>query len=420
MFRASKISRAALLVCCLWLSACASQGFLRSAPPPPMGEKRQPGQVYTDVPPAFPPSSYQDAIAPAEAQVVKIGLLVPMSGEAASIGTSLLDAASLAIFDRYAKLSPREQTVRVVLVPKDTGGAPATAVQAAEAVLNENVQMVLGPLFSSEAKAVAPLAKARGVPMFSFSNQESVAGQGVFTLGLKPEEQVARILDFTLQNRFTRFALLAPSDPYGQAVTKAFTTKVKEGRGSVVLTEFYRGNTQALVSAAERMARKIKTMEVEQRPQALLIPEGGERLKKAVETLVAGDVNPAQIRLLGTGKWDDAETLGVNALMGGWLASTPAERTQWFEQRFFKAYGYRPPRLASLGYDAAALAAALAFGPQGPDYSMNALTSPVGFDGPANGIFRCAESGICEHGLAVLEVTPSGFRDISPAPAAFQ
>ena len=78
----------------------------------------------------------------------------------------------------------------------------------------------------------------------------------------------------------------------------------------------------------------------------------------------------------------------------------------------------RPPRLASLAYDAVALAATLARSESGADFTIEAITNPSGFTG-IDGIFRFDSAGLSERGLAVMEVTPEEFRIISGAPSTF-
>ena len=64
---------------------------------------------------------------------------------------------------------------------------------AAAAVLQEGAELILGPLFSAEVAAVAPLARARNVSVVAFSTDVQVAGEGVYLLGFVPQQQVDRI-----------------------------------------------------------------------------------------------------------------------------------------------------------------------------------------------------------------------------------
>ena len=96
----------------------------------------------------------------------------------------------------------------------------------------------------------------------------------------------------------------------------------------------------------------------------------------------------------------------------------PAAR-QDFERRYRATYGRDPPRLASLGYDAAALAGTLAQGPEERPFSRQAILDPQGFAG-VDGRFRFTPDGLIQRALAVLEIEPAGNVVVSPAPESFQ
>jgi hypothetical protein len=152
---------------------------------------------------------------------------------------------------------------------------------------------------------------------------------------------------------------------------------------------------------------------------ALLLPEGGARLKRIARQvrIAGGDAKP--LRLLGSGLWDVPDIGSEPALVGGWFASSPPEPRQDFERRYSATYGHNPPRLASLGYDAAALAAVLARGQGGEPFYPQTILNPSGFTG-VDGLFRFTPNGLVQRGLAVLEVDPQGRTVISPAPQSFQ
>jgi ABC-type branched-subunit amino acid transport system substrate-binding protein len=152
---------------------------------------------------------------------------------------------------------------------------------------------------------------------------------------------------------------------------------------------------------------------------ALLLPEGGARLKQIAAQVRAAGGNAKPVQLLGSGLWDTPEIGGDPALVGGWFASSPPEARQDSERRYNATYGHNPPRLASLGYDAAALAAVLARGQAGEPFSQQAILNPSGFTG-VDGLFRFTPNGLVQRGLAVLQVEPQGTSVVSPAPQSFQ
>ena len=152
---------------------------------------------------------------------------------------------------------------------------------------------------------------------------------------------------------------------------------------------------------------------------ALLLPEGGETLKQIARQLKTAGVGEPQVRLLGSGLWDDPTIAGEPALAGGWFAASPPEARREFESRFQATYGHAPPRLASLAFDAAALASVLAKAGGNPPFSHDAILNPSGFTG-VDGLFRFTPQGLVQRGLAVLEVQPQGNIVVSPAPRDFR
>jgi branched-chain amino acid transport system substrate-binding protein len=152
---------------------------------------------------------------------------------------------------------------------------------------------------------------------------------------------------------------------------------------------------------------------------ALLVPEGGNQLKQIARKLTAAGLDTKATRLLGSGLWDVPDIGDEPALAGGWFAASPPDAGRDFERRYRATYGRDPPRLASLGYDAAALAAVLARGQGGPPFSREAILNPNGFTG-VDGLFRFTPQGLVQRALAVLEVEPQGNVVVSPAPQSFQ
>ena len=151
---------------------------------------------------------------------------------------------------------------------------------------------------------------------------------------------------------------------------------------------------------------------------ALLLPQGGERLKATARQLRQAGLDASQVRLLGSGLWDDPATVGEPALVGGWFAASPPDARAQFEAKFRATYGHAPPRLASLSFDAAALAAVLAKNGGADPFTTDAILNPRGFAG-VDGLFRFTPDGLVQRGLAVIEVGPQGNTVVSPAPSSF-
>jgi hypothetical protein len=130
------------------------------------------------------------------------------------------------------------------------------------------------------------------------------------------------------------------------------------------------------------------------------------------------DIDPKKVKILGTGQWDAAGLGAEPALVGGWYAAPDPAVRKIFSDKYLAAFGIRPHRLATLAYDATALAVVLGAQNTPQPYSPDVLAQAGGFAG-RDGIFRFSPSGPAERGLAVLQVQGKTARVIDPAPNAF-
>jgi ABC-type branched-subunit amino acid transport system substrate-binding protein len=130
------------------------------------------------------------------------------------------------------------------------------------------------------------------------------------------------------------------------------------------------------------------------------------------------DIDTRKIKLIGTGGWDYPGVGTVDQLVGGWFAAPDPQGWRDFTQRYQRAYGPPPARIASLGFDAVSLAIALSGNAPGQRFTQENLTRASGFAG-IDGLFRLRSDGTSERGLAILEVQKFGTRVIDPAASSF-
>lgn len=395
------------------------------------------GRPSPDAPPPFaepPPAP------PRTEGSVRVALLLPLSGPNAVLGRAMLNAAQLAVFDWADE--------RFELVVHDTGVTAESAQRAAQNAVSDGAGLILGPLLAGSVRAVAPIARPAGVPVVAFSSDRTVAAPGVYLMGFLPEAEVRRVVGYARGRGVTRFAALVPDNDYGAAVVGALRQVAGAAGATVGRVQYYNpaasdfapvvrqladydSRRQALLEqkkalqgrddevsrrALERLERHHTLGEVPF--DALLVPDGGQRLQALAALLPFYDIDPAKVRMLGTGRWDEPGLGAEPALVGGWFAAPSPESRAVFEKRYRDVFKTKAPRLATLAYDAAALAAVLGKAESGDKFSIAALTQPGGFWG-SDGIFRLRADGTAERGLAVLQVLPQGTRVVSKPPEAF-
>ncbi|MCP5361777.1 MAG: penicillin-binding protein activator [Hyphomicrobiales bacterium] len=339
---------------------------------------------------------------------VKVGLLLPLSGDNAAVGKSLQQAAELALFQTGAR--------NLRLLPFDTEGTPDGGRKAAQEAVSEDVAVILGPLFSQVAETVAPIAGLHQIPVLSFSNNRSLEGKGIFLLGFNPEEQATRITKFAYEQGYRSYSVLAPENTYGHMMVDTMATALAPKDIGVRDAQYYKNMGADLSESIIGIVKLSRKLYDEGTPEALFIPEGGQALFSIASRLSGKGIVSSHLQLIGSGQWDDEAVLRHPKLQGGWFATSDISARDFFEQTYRDIYKETPPRIASLAYDAVALCAALA--KAGEPFTDASIRNPRGFSG-INGAFRFSGSDIAERLLAVVEVTQNGLRTLDPAPNQF-
>ena len=388
--------------------------MLQPYPPPPAEPATPP------VTPEPPPAVVTEAEV-AQDQRVDVALLLPLSGRLANLGNAMSDAAQMAMFD----LADR----RFALMPIDDKGTANGAADAAQKAVAQGAQLILGPLLAPSVRAVAPITTSAGIPVVAFSSDRRVTSPGVYIVGFTPEAEVERVIGYATRRGSSRFAALAPDNLYGRAIVDALRNTAAANGATVVRVDLYEPNTQDFAPLARRLSGAPESAQGKAWPEetvlpplpsfdSLLLAEGGQQLRSMATALADAGIRAPGVQLLGTGKWDEPGIGGQGALVGAWFAAPAPTYREEFNVRYERTFGQAPPRLATLAYDATALAAVLARGPEHAPFSEASLTDPNGFFG-RDGLFRLNSDGVVDRKLAILRVDRGGLTVIDEPPRTF-
>lgn len=373
--------------------------------PPPLPPEAETGTVPTRPLTENKPGFLKLPNMSGERVPVRVGILLPFASTSPGVkalASAMMKSAQLSLYDSGNK--------DIILMMADEGTTAESSAAAAARLLDQGAEIIVGPLFSQSVRAISREARDRGVPVLAFSTDRSVAGDGIFLLGFLPENDVKRVVSYAASQGHQRFVALAANTAYGDVTIDAFNSAVAESGGRVIDVERFPNNADAALKPAEDVAKTGA--------DAVFIPLGGPILRAISPTLGASGLDPKRVKLLGTSLWDDGANLGEPTLTGGWFAAPSAGQDAAFISKYRSVYGASPPPLAALSYDAISLVALLANGTPYRRFTRAALTDPNGFAG-VDGIFRFNPDGTAERGLAVMAVTPQGFREVDPAPRTF-
>lgn len=334
---------------------------------------------------------------------VKVGLILPLTaeGQGATVGNSLKNAAEMAL----AEFPGADLTLLV----KDDRGTPDGAQAAAQEALREGAELIIGPLFAPSVQAVGQVARGAGRPVIAFSSDSNVASRGIYLLSFPPENDVNRVIAYASAQGRKSFAALVPETAYGKVVEGAFQQAVANRGARVVVIERFGSDQNSMRAAATRLVPAL------QQSDALFVPADAAAMPTLGLILQQAGYDPAKVKPLGTGVWNDANVARVPAIQGGWFASPDTAGFNAFSGRYQKRFNSAPTRTATLSYDAVSLAAALARTQGSQRFSESVLTNASGFAG-ADGVFRFRPDGLNERGLAVLELRNGQIVTVNAAP----
>lgn len=344
------------------------------------------------------PGPIEPPIQPIDVERNMVAVIVPLTGGDGPVGTSIANAAKLALADTGDK------SLRITVYDS---AAPGGAAEATQRAITAGNRLILGPLLAEDVRAAAPVARRAGVPVIAFSNDDGVAGNGVFILGFTPAQSIGRVVAHARSKGAARFAAMVPTGLYGQRAAQAMFGAVRKAGGQMAVVQTFDRSPQAAVAAARRLNAKGGF-------DAVLIGDSGRMAATAAPALKLGP------RLLGTELWAADRALGrTAALRGGWYAAAPNTQFDRLTVRYRARYGKTPYRLASLGYDAVLLAVRSSRGwPLGHAFPARSLIAKDGFSG-VDGNFRFGRDGVAERLLEVRQVTAAGTTTVSPAASAF-
>ena len=276
-----------------------------------------------DLLPGSAPGPSQPAGSIGEGQV-KVGLILPLSGSGARavVAQSMRNAADMALAEFPG--------ADIQLLVKDDGGSAPGAQQAAQQVLDEGAEIILGPPFGLTVGPVGQLARARNIPVIAFSTDANVAARGVYLLSFLPESDVDRIIGYAVSQGRRSFAALDS----GQRLRHAWSRRRSSSRWRAAAAASSRSS--AIRSTRRRCRVRCATSRRRRdRPRdAIFIPDGAEGAGTAVQTLIASGIDTKRVQSSAAGLWEDPQIFYNPQLEGAWYAGPDPTGFRNFSGRY--------------------------------------------------------------------------------------
>lgn len=176
----------------------------------------------------------------------RVGLMMPLTGGAASLGTSCRNGVLLAVEQYNATKAGLEPEIELLI--EDTKADPSTAVSAFHKLTSaDGVRVIIGPLASGPTLAIAPLTERTHTVILSpGASAPSVSHAGDFVFRNELSETYGAREQATLafeQLGFRKIALLYVNNEYGAGTAKVFRERFSGLGGTITSDEAFNPGT---------------------------------------------------------------------------------------------------------------------------------------------------------------------------------
>ena len=142
--------------------------------------------------------------------ILKVGLIVPLSGRYQEIGKSVLNSIRLAL--------SKIDNDQIEIFPKDNYSNPEKTLFAAKQLESEGVRIVIGPVFYQN---LIYLGEVQNLTFLSLSNKTTTIPENVITIGINANSQISAIVDFIKKENLNKTIVLVPKSNFEDELRNA-------------------------------------------------------------------------------------------------------------------------------------------------------------------------------------------------------
>ena len=297
---------------------------------------------------------------------IKIGLIVPLSGENSIIGEKIIKSMRMAI----SKINDD----KIEIIPKDTKSNPIDALKVSKELFNQGVKIIIGPVFYESTKYLDDLKE---ITFISFTNKITENPKNVISAGVNAISQLQTIKKFNQQNNLTKSIFLIPKTDFKNEIEVAINkTKIKHknifyyDREPTKLTKqieeltkykLRKNNLKDEIKRLESLSFKDKEKKIHNLKKkdtlgkinfdSVIIADFDENLKSVATSLLYTDVSSKRISYITLNQWFDKSLLKENSLHPIYFPSINKKNYELFMSDFKKTYGMNGDQLSFLSYD---------------------------------------------------------------------
>ena len=297
---------------------------------------------------------------------IKIGLLIPLTGENSEIGESIINSVGLAI--------NKINNSSIEIIPKDTGSNPDMALDAAIELSNLGVKIIIGPVFN---ESLAYLNKVNDITFLALTNKNNNFSKNIINAGINATSQLRAIDRFIKLEKIKKTIFLTPDMDFKNEIEVAISrskikvkknyvyntdpTKLTEQIEKITRYQIRKQNLQDEITRLEKSDESNKELLIERLKKrdtlgnvnfdSVVISDFDESLKSVTTSLLYTDVSPKEKYFITLNQWFDESLLKETSSQPLYFPSVNKSNYEEFSSEYYEKYNLYPNQLSFLSYD---------------------------------------------------------------------
>ena len=354
-------------------------------------------------------------------QVLKIGVLLPLSGKFQNIGESFLKAIQLALYDISNE--------NIKIYPKDSKANALNTYQAAKEFENLGIKIVIGPIFY---ESLERLNEINNITFISLTNKTQNIPKNTITFGVNIESQIDTLKNYFNEIKISKTLLLSPNSEFTYQSkfvaredvlkfyrTYSYDTNPKKITGEIEKISKYRERKKDLerrikiLEKSDLYKHKQELKKLEQMHtlgkinfDSVVVIDFGERLKSVLTSFMFSDVPSNKVNFFTINQWFDETLFNETATQNLHFPSVDFDNLKKFNKKFSNTFNEKPNKVSILAYDALGLIY-YCWANNNFQFKEDQLYNKKGFKG-LQGEFHI-ENNISVQNLKIYKITEKNF-----------
>ena len=303
--------------------------------------------------------------------ILKVGLLAPLSGEYKDLGNSLLFSLQLALSEINDK--------KVHIIPRDSGSNDKKKLkEAVEDIRSQGAKIIIGPINNEDFDIVK---KFNNLIFISPSNKNPESQTNIISIGVSLESQMVALMNFIKKQKKKKTVILVPKNRYENFIQEKLSNldlknykifkynpdpKVLTGEIEILTNYSQRKKNLELRKKMfedkedEQSKRELEKLEQkytigEVNFDSVIIIDFGTSLKSVLTSLVFSDVDPKKVLFTTVNQWFDESIFYENTVKTLYYPSVNYREFKKYKNNYFETFGNFPSEISILAYDAIGL-----------------------------------------------------------------